>query len=81
MSGNDGKRRTDDELEELATAAFTHESEECEGLCTDLQDLEDKYDRLVTSGASQIELNAVLRQIRAIIARRRALHCQPCFPQ
>ena len=81
MSSKGSKRRTEAELEELATAAFTQESEECEGLCADLQDLEDRYDGLVTSGASQLELNAVLRQIRAVIARRRALHCRPCFPQ
>jgi hypothetical protein len=69
------KYRTEDELEELAAAALTSASDECEGLYGDLQGLEDRHDGLVTSGASQAEPNVVVRQTRAIIGRRRSLRC------
>ena len=81
MASEGGKYRTEKELEELAEASFPGNREECDALCEDLKDAEEEYDRLVEAGASEDRKNAVLRRIRAIVARRRLLHCGPCFHQ
>jgi hypothetical protein len=52
-------------------------SEECEGLCADLQRLNEEYE----STEDPEERARILRMIRAVLGRMQTLHCGPCHPQ
>jgi hypothetical protein len=72
--------RTEEELEKMAVSLFQDDAE-CHVLCDDLQTAEDDLDALMASGNATAQQKArLVARIRAIVTRRKILHCQrPCF--